>query len=267
MRMTSRNPAHQPDRARARRRAAATGFAIALGLVGCASGGFWGDLGFFDPLEAHDPFRWERSHGWSNGTGFACSWRADHVVFDDGTMALVLDDTPGADHDLSCGEYRTLEHYRYGRYEASFQAAKGSGVVTAFFIYTGPAFGDPWDELSIEVLGRDTTEAQFTLFADGEPRSATVDLGFDAAEGFHTYAIEWTTDAVRWFVDGRLEHVDTAADGELPSTPGRIYANIWASDGLMEWAGEFRYPGEPLKAAYDWIRHTPSPEDDASPSG
>lgn len=241
--------------------AAAAGLSAVLVLGGCASEGFWGDLGFYDPLDGPDPFRWERSHGWSNGVGFACGWQADNVVFEDGTMTLVLDDTKSAGRDLSCGEYRTLDHYRYGRYEASFKAARGEGVISAFFVYTGPAFGDPWDELSIEILGRDTTRVQFTHFVDGEPFDVKVDLGFDAAEGFHTYAIEWTPEAIRWFVDDELKHVDAAEDGPLPRMPGRIFANIWANDGLTEWAGEFEYPGRPLSAEFDWIRHTPAPRD------
>jgi len=248
------------DRTTSRRRAAA-GLAVALVLGACSAERYWRELAFYDPLDAHDPFRWERSHGWSNGEGFGCGWQADNVVFEDGTMTLVLDDTPTAEHDFSCGEYRTLEHYHYGRYEASLQAARGPGVVSAFFVYTGPPFRDPWDELSVELLGRDTTKVQFTFFADGEPTETMVDLGFDAAEGLHTYAIEWTPEAIRWFVDDELRHVDSAEDGPLPSTPGRIYANIWANDGLIAWAGEFEYPGRPLTATFDWIRHTPRPGD------
>lgn len=257
---TSPNAPSHTDRRRTRRRAAALGVAAALVLGACASDG-WDSAAFSDPLDDHDRSLWERSHGWSNGPGFGCGWRADHVVFEDGTMDLVLDDTRSRDHEFSCGEYRSLARYHYGRYEASLKAARGSGVVTAFFVYTGPAFYDPWHEITLEILGRDTTQVQFTFFTDGEPTSATVDLGFDAADDFHNYAIEWTPEAVRWFVDGELRHVDTAGESRLPSLPGRIFANIWANDGLTEWAGEFRYPGEPITASYDWIRYTPAPEE------
>src|SRR6056297_1874685 len=34
-----------------------------------------------------------------------------------------------------------------------------------------------------------------------------IDLGFDASEDFHNYAIEWEPYEIRWFVDGGLIHV------------------------------------------------------------
>lgn len=213
---------------------------------------------FFDEFDDADTRRWERSDGWSNGDWVGCSWRADNVVFEDGEMTLVLDDKGGRDHDLACGEYRTRATYHYGRYEVSMKAARGDGVVTAFFLYTGPAFDTAWHETTIEILGRDTTEAQFTLFVGGESHPSTVDLGFDAAEEFHTYAIEWAPDEVRWYVDDRLLHVDSAPARPVPALPGRIYVSLWnGGHGLEDWLGEFDYGGTPIEATYDWIRHTP----------
>jgi endo-1,3-1,4-beta-glycanase ExoK len=214
---------------------------------------------FFDELDQHDHTRWEVSHGWSNGRGYGCSWRADRVIFDDGKMDLVLDEGRGRDHDLSCGEYRTHDSYGYGRFEVSMKAARGSGIVSAFFIYTGPPFGDPWHETTVEILGRNTTQVQFTYFIDGVPTSTTVDLGFDAAEGFHTYAIDWQPDSISWYIDGKLAHVDEAGAQPIPSAPGRIFAHLWNGEGLEDWTGDFQWNGEPYGVAYDWIRYTPSP--------
>jgi len=234
-------------------------------LAACAALWWWpaegfggGEKGFVDDLERWQPRRWEQSDGWSNGNWVGCSWRADNVVFEGGRMTLVLDDKGGRDHPLACGEYRTHDTYHYGRYEVSMKAARGSGVVSAFFIYTGPPFGDPWHETTIEILGRDTTKVDFTLFVEGEHYPTTVDLGFDAAKDFHTYAIEWTPDAIRWSVDGRVVHVDRKDRQPLPQKPGRIFAQIWnAGEGVEDWLGPFRYPGGPLAASYDWIRFVP----------
>lgn len=212
---------------------------------------------FFDELNEYDHERWEISHDWSNGRGYGCSWRADRVGFDDGVMEVVLDEGRGRDHELSCGEYRTHDSYGYGRFETSMKAARGSGMVSAFFVYTGPPFDDPWHELTVEVLGRDTTKVQFTYFVDGVPTTTTIDVDFDAAEGFHTYAIDWQPDAIRWYIDGRLAHVDRAARRQLPSEPGRIFAHLWNAEGLEEWTGAFEWTGQAYGAAYEWIRYTP----------
>ena len=38
----------------------------------------------------------------------------------------------------------------YGRYEVVMTAAKGNGIISSFFTYTGPYFGDPHDEIDFE---------------------------------------------------------------------------------------------------------------------
>ena len=101
---------------------------------------------FHDDLERADVIRWERSDGWANNSAWGCGWRADHVRFEDGVMTLILDDTDASGRDFACGEYRTREHFGFGRYATSMKAARGEGVVTGFFIYTGPPFGDPWHD-------------------------------------------------------------------------------------------------------------------------
>jgi endo-1,3-1,4-beta-glycanase ExoK len=216
---------------------------------------------FHDDLERANPLRWERSDGWSNGSGYGCSWRADSVLFDAGEMSLILRDGRGRDRDLVCGEYRTREHFGFGQYTVSMKAARGAGVVNAFFIYTGPFFGDPWHETTIEILGKNTRKIQFTFFVDGKQTSKTIDLGFDAAEDFHVYAIDWAPDAIRWYVDDRLVHVAAGTEHRLPTQPGRIFTHIWNGDGLEEWTGTFRYQGEPLVAQVDWIRFVPHPSE------
>jgi beta-glucanase (GH16 family) len=216
--------------------------------------------GFFDPLDTFDGSRWERSHGWSNGVGYGCGWQNDHVRFEDGTIALVLDRTPDRRTQISCGEFRTHDYHHFGRYEVSMRAARGDGIISAFFIYTGPPFGDPWHETTIEILGRDPTKVEFTLFIDGVPNGTIVDLGFDASEDLHTYAIDWAPDAIRWYVDGKLLHEDLASERTLPTAPGRIFANIWNNDGLRDlvtWSGRYPDDAAPAVATLDWIRFTP----------
>ncbi len=95
----------------------------------------------------------------------------------------------------SGAEYRTNEFYGYGYYETSMQAIKNDGVVSSFFTYTGPSDNNPWDEIDIEVLGKDTTKVQFNYYKDGKGgHEFMYDLGFDASEGYHTYGFDWQPD-------------------------------------------------------------------------
>ena len=100
------------------------------------------------------------------------------------------------------------------------QAIKNDGVVSSFFIYTGPSDNNPWDEIDIEVLGKDTTKVQFNYFTNGVGNHEYMyDLGFDASKGYHTYGFDWQPDKITWYVDGKEVY---SATTNIPSTPGKI---------------------------------------------
>lgn len=229
----------------------------AAGLRGCES-----PPAFFDDMDGFNTQLWHKADGWANLPGFGSGWRADHVEFTDGIMRLRLDDQPCpagcSGRPYASGEYRTNQDYSYGRVEGRLRAAKGSGLVTSLFTYTGPSDGKPHDEIDIEILGKDTTRMQANYFTNGVGgHEGWIDLGFDAAEDFHTYAFEWLPTGIKWHVDDVLVYEVNGSHGPLPSTPGKIMMNFWPGDGLDAWCGPFTYRGLPLYAEYDWIRYTP----------
>lgn len=65
-----------------------------------------------------------------------------------------------------------------------------------------------------------------TTVTGGAP--IAIELGFDASEAFHTYAIEWTPDEIRWFVDDRLVHRRVLWDPTpIPDLPMTLHVNTW----------------------------------------
>lgn len=138
------------------------------------------------------------------------------------------------------GEMKTLKTYGYGRYEVVMRPARGSGLVSSFFTYTGAYDGNPHDEIDIEFLGLDTTRIHFNYFRNGRTgASATFDLPFDAAEEDHLYAFEWTAEGITWFVDGEPYYKTVEGDAFLPKTPGNIYFNAWTGKpGMAGWHGK-----------------------------
>ncbi|MCF6328999.1 MAG: family 16 glycosylhydrolase, partial [Henriciella sp.] len=136
------------------------------------------------------------------------------------------------------GEITSTEAYGYGRYETIMKPAKGGGLISSFFTYTGPYYGDPHDEIDIEFLGKDTRRVEFNMFRSGvSSASKIVDLPFDASADFHLYAFEWHPDAITWFIDGKVKHRAEASDYALPKTPGKIMMNIWTGK-MPGWHGE-----------------------------
>ena len=192
------------------------------------------------------------SEGWSKGDPFNCSWSEDNVTFNDGKMQLTID-SMGDSEAYRGGEYRSKENYGYGLYEVSMKAIKNDGVVSSFFTYTGPSEDNPWDEIDVEVLGKDTTKVQFNYYTNGVGKHEYMyDLGFDASEDFHTYAFEWKEDSITWYVDGKEAYKATE---NLPVTPGKIMMNAWNGIGVDSWLKAFDGT-VPLTAEYEWARFT-----------
>lgn len=146
-------------------------------------------------------------------------------------------DKPDRPWPWSAGEINSRKTYGYGRYEAFMSPAPGSGLVSSFFVYTGPFFGDPQDEIDIEFLGLNPTQVEFNSFRNGRARGHKVfDLPFDASESLNLYAFEWHPDAITFFIDGVAVHRIDAKQHALPRTPGRIYGNVWTGH-IFSWHG------------------------------
>lgn len=221
---------------------------------------FKDDTGMYADLSEGMPDFCEASNGWTNGSMFNVFWRGENVTFENGKMQLKIDYDPREEQGIpySGGEFRTKDFYGYGRYEASIKAIKNNGVVTSLFTYTGPSDSNPWDEIDIEILGKDTTKVQFNYFTNSQGNHEFMyDLGFDASEDFHTYAFEWHKDKIVWFVDGKEAY--TATDN-LPTTPSKIMANTWCGKGVDGWLNKFDDSNIPLTAEYEWVKFTPFDE-------
>lgn len=195
---------------------------------------------------------YEIANGWSNGNMFNCTWRKNNCTFEDGVMKLTIDlDGQGNGAiPYSGGEFRSREFYGYGYYEVCMKPIKNDGVVSSFFTYTGPSDNNPWDEIDIEFLGKDTTKVQFNYFTNGKGNHEKVlSLGFDAAEDFHTYAFLWEQNAITWYVDGVEVH---KASLNIPKTPSKIMMNVWPGTGVDGWLNA--YDGNtPISAEYKYF--------------
>lgn len=191
----------------------------------------------------------ECSDGWSNGSMFNCTWRKANVNFSDGSMKLKIDidGTGEGAIPYSGAEFRSKGFYGFGMYEVVMKPIKNDGVVSSFFTYTGPTDQNPWDEIDIEFLGKDTTKVQFNYYTDGKGHHEYLyELGFDASEEFHTYGFDWQADKITWYVDGEAVY---SADENIPSTPGKIMMNVWPGKGVDGWLKAFDGT-TPLTAEY-----------------
>jgi len=205
-------------------------------------------------FNSHDSSKMEIADGWSNGGMFNCTWRSGNVDFCNNNMYLsIKNDYSNSTTRWSGAEYRSNAFFHYGMYEVRMKPIKNDGVVSSLFTYTGPVDGNPWDEIDIEFLGKDTTKVQFNYYTDGVgDHEYLYDLGFDAALSFHTYGFKWLPNSITWYVDGYPVYTATR---NIPSTPGKIMMNVWPGIGVDTWLNPFNNV-VPLSAEYDSFKYT-----------
>ncbi len=110
-------------------------------------------------------------------------------------------------------------------------------MVTGFFLHRD----SPRQEIDIEIAGNRTDRLLVNVFytPGGEGAkfdygyrgaASYIDLGFDASESEHLFAIEWGPCEIRWLVDNRLVH--RRVDWEptpIPHLPMALHVNAWPS--------------------------------------
>ena len=161
--------------------------------------------------------------------------RTNFAPIGDGAGRLTLRRERTSVRDYTSAALSTRDRYRYGRFAADLMPAKVSGLVTGMFLHRN----SPRQEIDIEFVGNDTTKMLVNVYFNpgdegtrleygyrGTP--ALIELGFDAADAFHRYEIEWDPERVRWRVDGELvcerEHWNPTP---IPHLPMHFHINLW----------------------------------------
>ena len=211
---------------------------------------------FVDRFHALDPSRWVVSDHWSNGKWFLCDWRKSQVRAGPGGMTVTVVKNPASANGYSSGEIQSRKLYQFGYYEARMTAAAGSGLDTAFFTYTGAPRGHPWNEIDVEILGKDTKSVEFSYHTQNHSQSTVIKLPFDSAIESHTYGFDWEPGYVAWYIDGRLAHKETGPPSAMPNDPQQIMFDVWNSNVNPPWMGTFSWPGHPIDAHVQCIAYS-----------
>jgi beta-glucanase (GH16 family) len=94
----------------------------------------------------------------------------------------------------------------------------GQGMWPAFFMLGGNSWPNTGEIDVMENLGREPSIVHGTIHgpdysgAAGRTASYTLPGSAKFSDDFHAFAIEWETNAIRWYVDGTLYSTKTPAD-------------------------------------------------------
>lgn len=148
----------------------------------------------------------------------------------------------------------------HGKYVMRMRAAKGGGVISAFFLWkNGSELPEvPWEEVDIEVMGMDNAESwQSNIITGlGEPLTSEQEHhhDFSFGDGYRTFTLEWTQNTLTWSVDGDIVRTVNGGPADGLVNPAQIRLNVWASES-PEWAGPWDESILPVYMRVDWVEY------------
>ncbi|KAF2027196.1 concanavalin A-like lectin/glucanase [Setomelanomma holmii] len=134
--------------------------------------------------------------------------------------------------------------FHFGYVEAKMTAAKGQGIISSIVLQS-----QDLDEVDWEWIGGQEGKVQMNYFGKGN--TTTYDRMIEAPVATtqtetHTYALNWTAEALTWIIDGKavrtLNYADANGGKNYPQTPCNVRLGNWPggdseNKGTVEWAG------------------------------
>jgi beta-glucanase (GH16 family) len=182
---------------------------------------------------APDQTKWNYDlggNGWGNNELETYTRRTDNAFLDGSGHLFVkviketFTGTDGIRRDYTSARLLSKGKFtqRYGRFEARLKLPFGQGIWPAFWMLGDNIDAVGWPtsgEIDImENVGREPAINHGTLHGPGYSGGAgltglyTLPGGQTFADDFHTFAIEWEPQAIRFYVDGNLYQTRTPAD-------------------------------------------------------
>jgi beta-glucanase (GH16 family) len=154
------------------------------------------------------------SGGWGNNELEYYTSRTNNARIENGQLIIeaLKENFSGSSYTSARLKTQGKVSWQYGRIEARLKITRGQGIWPAFWTLGTNIPTASWPscgEIDImENIGREPTLVHGTIHGPGYsgangiggPYSLPGNATF--ADDFHVYAIEWTTNQIKWFVDG-----------------------------------------------------------------
>jgi len=189
---------------------------------------------------ALDAANWTVAVG--NGCPSLCGWgnnelqyyRAENLAVGGGYLTITAKRENYGGSQFTSGRLHTRSKasFLYGRMEMRAKLPTGGGVWPAFWMMPQDDVYGGWaasGELDIMESSNNTTSVGGALHYGGEwpsntSTSTSYTPGYNFSDDFHTYAVEWEPDAIRWYVDDHLFMTRTSAQWWSANAPGNARA-------------------------------------------
>lgn len=160
--------------------------------------------------------------GWGNGEAQYYTDRSDNARLENGMLVIEARQEKLENSYYTSARLKSqgLQEFQYGRIEARIKVPKGKGLWPAFWMLGSSFNGNNWPDCGeidiMEYVGKDPDLIIGTLHGPGYSGALGISRWnrqtYDIADDFHTYAIEWEANEIRWYYDGEHYHTVTRDD-------------------------------------------------------
>jgi beta-glucanase (GH16 family) len=169
-----------------------------------------------------DPSKWNHQQGgagWGNGELQHYTDSLENSFIQDGMLVIRAKQEEMMGRNYTSARLNTLfkGDWTYGRFEIRARLPTTQGIWPAFWLlpsrgrYGSGAAGGEIDIM--ELVGSEPGRSYATLhFGNPAARSTgyhDLPAGETYSDDFHTFALEWEPEEIRWYVDGNLYHSET----------------------------------------------------------
>jgi len=162
------------------------------------------------------------NNGWGNNELEYYTARPQNIYVSNGLLHIVAQRESYHGCRYTSAKIRTRGHFsqKYGRFEFRARLPQGKGYWPAFWLLPEDAAYGPWaasGEIDVmENKGANPSNVIGTIHFGGTSPRNTYSKGpsylfpaGDSVTNFHLYAVEWTTNAIHWYVDDHLYETQT----------------------------------------------------------
>ncbi len=175
--------------------------------------------------ESIDPENWTfdlGAGGWGNGEAQYYTSRPENARLENGMLVIEARQEKYEDSYYTSARLKTqgLQNFQYGRLEGRLKVPVGKGLWPAFWMLGSNFNGSNWPDCGeidiMEYIGKEPDLIFGTLHGPGYSGAMGISQWnrqtYNIADDFHTYAIEWEPDEIRWYYDDVQYHTVTRAD-------------------------------------------------------
>lgn len=185
--------------------------------------------------------------------------RADNVKVENGHLVLAMKKEDCLGMQYTGAGVVTKRRWQHGYYEVRAKLTNAPGWHHSFWVQEGTGFltysYDRFMEIDVfEMEETDASNHNLWIHSDGWSSEKNnwksvhaKPMGFDGSDGFHVYGYEYTTEGIRFYVDGKNVHNIAATEDEYK----HYSLNLWLTVIATHSDKEARLPAYDY---YDYIR-------------